>query len=76
MSKSRLLLETDGKPWVMFIVGPLHTRDHDPGCSIANTKPTMMQGKGSYLYTLQEVSNRGDIIPHGTHGGPQVESKF
>ena len=41
----------------------MHTWDHGPGCFIADTEPTVRQfrGKGSYLYALQEVSNRGGI---------------
>jgi len=44
----------------MFIVGLVHTQDHGPGYSIADTEPTARQfrDKGSYLYALQEVSNR------------------
>jgi len=62
----------------MFTVGIVHTRDHGPGCSVADMEPTVRRfgGKGSYLHALQEVSNRGGNTPLGTPGGPQVELKF
>jgi len=62
----------------MFTVGPIHTRDHSPLCSVTNTEPTArrIMCKGSYLYALHEVSNRGGSTPRGTPGGPQVEPKF
>ena len=62
----------------MFIVSPVHTRDHDARCSVADTEPTMrrFRGKGSYLYALQEVSIQYGSTPCGTPGGPQVEQRF
>jgi len=62
----------------MFTAGPVHTQNHGPGCSIADTEPTArrFRSKWSYLYVLQEVSNRGGSTPLGTPGGPQVEPQF
>ena len=62
----------------MFIVGPVHNRDHDPGYSFVGTEPTArrFRGKRSYLYALQDVSNQGGSTPRGTPGGPQVEPNF
>jgi len=59
-------------------VGPVHTHDHDPRCFVVDTEPTAGQfkGKGSYVYVLQEFSNRGGSTPRRTPGGSQVEPKF
>ena len=48
------------KQWVMFTVGPVHARDHDPGCSIASvTEPAEKRtGGGPYCMPIQECSWR------------------
>ena len=78
MSKSRLLLKTDDKIMGYAYSAPVHTGDHGPLCFIADTELTARQimSKGSYLYTLHEVSNWGGRTPRGTLRGPQVEPKF
>jgi len=72
MSIPRLLLETDDETMVMFTVSPVHTWNHDPGRSNADSKLAARETKGgSYIIPIQE----GASAPLGTPGGPQVESK-
>ena len=65
------------KQWVMFTVGLVNTRDHDPECFEADLKPATRQtGGGSYIMLIQEYNKRyGANAPLGTPGGPQVEPK-
>ena len=59
----------------MFIVGPVHTRDHGPGCFGTDPEPsTRKTGGGSYIMPIQEYNRRQRVnVPLGTPGGPQVE---
>jgi len=64
--------------------GPVHTRDHDPGCSGVESKHDAKHNvkEGSYLYALAEsiyiITSiiKGVNTPRGTPGDPQVELKF
>jgi len=62
--------------WVMFIVGPVHARDHDPGCSVAGVGT----GREAYwrvlLCSLSGTSKMGASSPRETPEGPQVEPRF
>jgi len=61
----------------MFTVGLIHTRDHDPGCSGADSESATRQtGGGSYIMPIQECSREvGSHHSPRSLGGPQVKSK-
>ena len=61
----------------MFLMSHVHTRDHGPGCSVADTEPTMRRYWGKVLlYALERgYSNRGASTPSGTPRGPHIEPK-
>ena len=62
----------------MFTVGPIHTRDHGSGCSIADA-PSPLRGSGRskvLLYANSGRRNQGANAPRGTPGGLEVEPKF
>jgi len=58
-------------------MGPVHTRDHGPGCFGTDPEPyTMHIGGGSYIMPIQEYNRRQRAnAPLGTPGGPPVELK-
>ena len=66
------------KPTNSVYNGPVHTRDHGPGCSVAVTKPNggKAGAKGFIVCPWKRYNNRGGSTPRGTPGGPQVEPKF
>ena len=46
----------------MFTVGPVHTRDHDAGCSGADPELAARQiGGGSYIMPIQEYYRRQGV---------------
>jgi len=63
----------------MFIMGPMHTRDHDPGCSVAGLRNQPWgPGRGRVLLYAHagRRSHLGARTRRGTSEASQVESKF
>jgi len=50
---------------IMFTMGPVHTRDHGPLCSVTDTEPTVRRWKGKGLIYMpwEGGSNRGSTHP-------------
>ena len=62
------------KQRVIFTVGPVHTRDHGPGCSGADPESAARQKEvGLILCPFRNITvGRESALPR-TPGGPQVD---
>ena len=58
----------------MFIVGPVHTRDHGPECSVARGQNLPRGDREGLMECPFQDGRREPTLPLVT-GGPQVESE-
>jgi len=52
----------------MFTMGTVHTRDYDPGSSVADPEPAVRQtGGGSYCMPIQEYNSGQGVNTPSEH---------